>query len=119
MDFLPRLQEEAKKRQGTRTDLATSGPNGPEVTEKRSREEAGALAGVSGRTVERAARVANVPRPENSDKGRATLGMSILAGGQTVSQGPALFIGVGPQGSAPAAGVCTFAVVPQRSHPPK
>lgn len=67
VDFLPRLKEEAKLRQGSHLrnaprdnkGHAKSGPTGPKLggPEKRAREEAGALAGVSGRTVERARRV--------------------------------------------------------------
>jgi len=63
VEFLPQLEEEAKRRQGRRTDLEpnTSGSSDPEVSSpsepKRAREEAGELAGVSGATVDRARRV--------------------------------------------------------------
>lgn len=58
--FLPALEEEAKARQGARIDLATSGSPEPEVAHPsphRAREDAGALVGVSGATIDRAKRV--------------------------------------------------------------
>lgn len=59
VEFLPQLEEEAKRRQGTRTDLSTSGSPDPEVPKDphRARNEAGVLVGVSGSQVDRARRV--------------------------------------------------------------
>jgi hypothetical protein len=59
VEFLPALEAEARERQGTRTDLTTSGSKEPEVVPvpNRARVEAGALAGVSGASVDRAKRV--------------------------------------------------------------
>jgi hypothetical protein len=59
VEALPLFEAEARRRQGSRTDLAsqdsTSGQNCPEV--RRARDEAGAAAGVSGRTVQTAKKV--------------------------------------------------------------
>ena len=49
------IKEQAKSRQGTRTDLATSGQNFPEV--KRATDELGAMAQVSRKTYEHAAEI--------------------------------------------------------------
>jgi ParB-like chromosome segregation protein Spo0J len=58
-EFLPAYEAEAKQRQGTRTDLATSGSTDPEVAKEpvRAREKVAALVGVSGASVDRAKRV--------------------------------------------------------------
>jgi len=54
-DILPRFEAEAKKRQGKRTDLGTSGPNGPQVkTPERASEQAAEATGASGRQIRRA-----------------------------------------------------------------
>ena len=60
------VKAEAKKRQGTRTDLLTSGQNFPKVEHevKRASEELGDLAGVSGKTYEHAVAVLDkAPKP--------------------------------------------------------
>ena len=64
------VKAEAKKRQGTRTDLLTSGQNFPEVDhmekfpQSTSRDELGQLAGVSGKTYEHAVAVLDkAPKP--------------------------------------------------------
>lgn len=58
VEFLPELEKEARMRQGERSDL-TSGSTDPEVPKDphRARNDAGALVGVSGATVDRARRV--------------------------------------------------------------
>lgn len=56
VDFLPELEEEAKKRQGRRTDL-TSAPDGAEV-DHRAVDDAAKLTGASTRNIQRAKRVA-------------------------------------------------------------
>lgn len=57
VELLPELEREAKQRQGTRTDLSTSPPQGGEVAHPAVNEAAAAV-GVSPRIVERAKRVA-------------------------------------------------------------
>ena len=55
--MLPLLEREAKQRQGRRTDLGTSAPNGAEVVAGRSREIAGNAVGVGSTSICRAAAV--------------------------------------------------------------
>lgn len=73
-EALPHLEEEARKRQGRRTDLEpTSGPTGPEVPDadpKRARAEAAELTGASERSVGRAKRVKESD-PELADQVKA------------------------------------------------
>ena len=62
------VKEEAKKRQGTRTDLITSAENYAEVKKpNRATDILGSMAGVSGSTYERAAKVIEQGTPETKE----------------------------------------------------
>jgi ParB-like chromosome segregation protein Spo0J len=72
-DALPQLEDEARKRQGSRTDLATSSPRGEEVPPSTlASEEAARLTGSSPRSVQRAKRITEAAAdPGRSDEERA------------------------------------------------
>jgi len=91
-DALPAFEEEARRRQGQRTDLhPTSAPNGAQVSAERATDHAAALTGASPRNVQRAKRIQEIAAdeqqpPEVRERARE-IEAEVRAGQATVTAG--------------------------------